>query len=254
MLQLPLDQLLLILLQDALLLALILRIWTAGLYRLYPYFFSYLLAELARQAIMTSVPYRSNSFKYFWVSTEGVVACFYVLIVVELYRVILRDLPGIASISRRYITATLGIAILLSLLLLRVEEAPANWVSAFLVIERAVTFSLVFFILLVSAFLVYYPVPLNRNVIVYSVGYAVYFLTKATGLFVRTLGHYIARELSTVLLVISSLCLLYWAFALNRRGELRTVVVGHKWGKVDEEQLLAKLRTINASLIRTAKT
>jgi len=254
MLQLPLDQLLLLLLQDSLLLALIVRMWFAGLYRLYPYFFSYLLAELARQVIMSSVPYRSNSYKYFWVSTEGIVASFYVLIVIELYRVILRDLPGIASISRRYIKVTLVIATLLSLLLLRAEEAPANWVSTFLVIERAIIFSLVLFILLVSAFLAYYPVPLNRNVIVYSVGYAIYFLTKATGLFVRTLGHYVAHELSTVLLIVSSLCLFYWTFVLNRDGELRRVVVGHKWSKADEERLILKLRAINANLIKAAKT
>ena len=42
--QLPLDQLVLIVLQTALLLALTIRLWSAGLHRVYPYFFGYLLA------------------------------------------------------------------------------------------------------------------------------------------------------------------------------------------------------------------
>lgn len=253
MLQLPLDQLLLVFTQIALLVVLILRMWYAGLHRIYPLFFSYLLADLLLTSILLAVPYKGRAYPYFWVASEGINACCYTLIVVELYRVVLRDLPGIATISRRYITITVAVATVGSLLLLRLEEAPANYVSVFLVIERAIVFSLVIFILLVSAFLVYYPIPLNRNVVIYSIGYGVYFLTKATGLFVRTLGHYVLPQIGTVLLVVSSACLLFWVFTLNRRGEMRTVVVGHKWKREDEVRLLSKLKAINASLVEAGK-
>ena len=159
----------------------------------------------------------------------------------------------IASISRRYITVTIAVATAGSLLLLRLEETPRNYVSTFLVIERAIIFSMVIFILLVSAFLAYYPIPLNRNVVVYSIGYSVYFLTKATALFVRTLGHYVMPQISTVLLVVSSACLLFWAIALNRQGELHTVVIGHKWKREDEARLLSQLKAINSTLLSAGK-
>jgi hypothetical protein len=254
MLQLPLGQLVLVITQAALLIILIVRLWSAGLNRLYPYFFGYLVAELLRTIVMSAVPFKGRAYPYFWVGGEAVIACFYALIVVELYRVVLRDLPGIASISRRYITATVAIATVGSLLLLSLEQRPRNYVSTFLVIERAIVFSLVIFILLVSAFLAYYPIPLTRNVVIYSIGYSVYFLTKATALFVRTLGYRVSQQISVILLLVSSGCLLFWALTLNRRGELRTVVIGHKWKREDEALLLSKLKAINANLVEARKT
>lgn len=253
MLQLPLDQLVLVVAQAALLIALILRLWAAGLHRVYPFFFSYLLVDLLQTISLSAIPFRSRAYRDLWVASEGIIDCCYALIVVELYRVVLRDLPGIATISRRYITITVAVATLGSLLLLRLEETPRNYVSTFFVIERAIVFSLVIFILLVSAFLAYYPIPLSRNVVIYSIGYAVYFLTKATALFVRTLGHYVMPQISTVLLLVSTVCLLFWAFTLNRRGELNTMVVGHKWKQEDETRLLSKLKAINASLVEAGK-
>jgi hypothetical protein len=252
--QLPIDQLILLVAQTALLICLIVRIWSAALYRVYPYFFTYLLAELLQTVILAATPFRGGAYPYVWIATEAIVVCFQALIVGELYRVILRDLPGIASISRRYITVTLGVAIFGSLLLLQLEETPAGLVSTFLVIDRAIVFSLVIFILLASAFLAYYPVPLNRNVIVYSIGYAVYFLAKATALFIRTLGYHVSPQISTVLIVVSSACQLFWVLGLNRQGETCTVVIGHKWSPEDEERLLSKLKAINANLAGAAKT
>ncbi len=253
MLQLPLDQLVLFLAQAALLVALLVRMWSAGLNRVYPYFFSYVVIEFARTLISSFMPYQGKTYAYFWATSESLSVCFYPLIVVELYRVILRDLPGIASIARRYITITVTVATVGSLLLLRLEQRPRNYVSTVLVIERAIVFSLVIFILLVSAFLAYYPIPLNRNVIIYSIGYSVYFLTKATALFIRTLGYHVSQQISAVLLAISSACLLFWALTLNRRGELRTLVIGHQWNREDEARLLSKLKAINANLLEARK-
>jgi hypothetical protein len=253
MLQLPLGQLVLVVVQTAILFTLIVRVWTAGLYVLYPYFFSYLLVDFFQTLLLVSISFQGWLYRRLWVASESLIDCCYVLIVFELYRVVLRDLPGIASISRRYITITVSIAIPLSLLVLRLEETPANFVSVFLVIERAVVFSLVIFILLVSAFLAYYPVPLHRNVVVYSIGYAVYFLTKTAALFIRTLGYYVAPQISTALLVVSSACLLFWTLGLTRSGEVRTLVIGHKWNREDEARLLSKLKAINASLVGVGK-
>ena len=254
MLQLPLDQLVLVFAQAALLVVLIVRLWSAGLQRIYPFFFGYLLADLLRTLVVFVVPYKDPQYPYVWAVCEGISTCFYALIVGELYRLILSDLPGIASIARRYITLTVAIATAGSLLLLNLGVRPRNYFSTFLVIERAIVFSLVIFILLVSAFLAYYPIPLNRNVVIYSIGYAVYFLTKATALFIRTLGYHVSHQISAILLALSSACLLFWALTLNRQGELRTLVIGHQWNREDEVLLLSKLKAINANLLEARKT
>lgn len=246
-------QLALLLIQGLLLLVLIIRVWSADLHRVYPCFFGYLLANLLQFTVLPFVPYKGRAYRYVWVGTEGLVLCFYALVVAELYQVILRGLPGIASVSRRYLRVAFVTAVLISLLLLRLEETPANIISTFLVIERAVSFAVVLVILLMAVFLVYYPVPLNRNVIVYFIGYAVYFLVKASALLVRTLGHRLASVISTVLMAVFACCLLFWIFGLNRRRELRNVVVGHKWNSNEEEKILAKLRQINTNLLSASK-
>jgi hypothetical protein len=240
-------------LQTAALAGLCFRMWRAGLYRVYVYFFCYLLLMLLEPAVLALVGYGTVAYGYAWMATEALALCFYTLIVLECYATVLRDLGGIASISRRYIKITLGIAILVAFLLLGLERTPKTVFEYFYALDRAVVSSLLVFVLLITFFLVYYPVPLSRNVIVYTVGYAVYFLTKATALFVRNVSNTGQSQISATLIAVSTACLMFWWLALNRRGETKTVVIGHQWHPQDEERLLSQLKAINSSLSRAAR-
>ena len=250
----PIEQQLLVVLQTGALAGLNLRLWWTGLYRNYPLFFSYLLLGLLQTAVLMWIPFYSMAYRNAWLFTEGFILCAYILVVLELCRVILQGLPGITTVVRRYIQWTIGIAVLSSLLLLTVERVPVSLTGYFFICERAIVSSLVIFVLLLMFFLAYYPVPLNRNVISYSIGYAVYFMTKAVALFVRNLGPASNRQLSTILMGISTACLLFWLVVLSRRGETRAMVVGHQWSAEEEERLLSQLRTVNASLARVVPT
>ena len=251
--RLPLEQQILVILQIAALLALCLRIWWSGLYRIYKYFFSYLLLAFLQIIILVLLPFDSLLYRDAWVATEGLIVCLYGLVVLELCSVVLRDLVGIATVSRQYVKVALGLAILVSLLLLGLEKRPGGIFDYFITFERPVLSSLTLFVLLMTAFLVYYPVPLNRNTIVYSIGYAVYFLTKATAFFLLNFSHKWYAEFSDALVVVSTVCLLFWLAALSQRGENKTVIIGHKWRPDDEERLISQLKTINASLGRAAR-
>lgn len=251
--RLPFEQQLLVLVQTAALIGLIIRLWREGLHRVYVFFFGYLLASFLQTCVPLAVPVDSLVYRDLWLATEGLIVSLYVLVVLELYTIVLQDVVGIASLSRRYIQVALATGILASILLVGVEKTGTGLVTHFfLTFERAVVLSLVFFIFLLTAFLVYYPIPLKRNVIIYSIGYAVYFLAKATELFVLNLGYYWNRQLSNVGLTACLACFVFWLFALNRRGETKTVILGHRWNTQDEDRLMAQLRAINASLVRTA--
>jgi hypothetical protein len=213
-----------------------------------------LLLALLQTAALTPIPYRSLAYRDAWMVTEGLIVCADVLVVLELCKVLLRGLPGITTVARRYVQWTLALAIGGSLLLLGVERVPLGITGYFFTCERAIMSSLVFFVLAMMLFLFYYPVPLNRNVVSYSIGYAVYFLTKAAAIFLRNLAPTRYREISTVLVGISTVCLIYWLFALSRRGETRVMVVGHQWSSEEEERLLSQLSAINASLGRAVRT
>src|SRR5579864_4229243 len=162
MLRLPVEYQLLIVVQTVVLLALCLRMWRAGLHRKYLYFFTYLLLALVQTGVLIFVPYRPHVYAIAWMATEGPIACFYALIVLELYTIILRDLTGLASVSRRYIRFILVVAIVVSLLLLVFEKTPPSLTGQFIIFERTIAGSLLLFVLLITGFLVYYPVPLSR--------------------------------------------------------------------------------------------
>ena len=248
----PLEEFLVIL-QTAALVGLCLRMWRAGLSRSYPYFFSYLAVVLVESVILSLVGYGTVAYGYVWMITEILSLAFYTLLVLECYATVLGDLAGLATLSRRYIKRTVGIAILAAVLLIGLEKTPRTVFQYFYVIDRAVVSSLLVFVLLMIVFLLYYPVPLSRNVIVYSAGYSVYFLTKATALLIRNANFNWQTQISTLLIAVSTACLLFWGIFLNRQGETRTVVVGHQWHRGDEERLISQLKAINSSASRAAR-
>lgn len=251
--QIPFEQQFLALAQAAALVALCARLCVAGLQRVYPFLFAYLLATLLQSFAPFVAPLDSVLYRDTWLLTETLIVCLYVLVVLELYSIVLRDRIGMLTLSRRYRRMSLAIAIVGSLSLLVIEKHQGGLATHFLVFERAVLLSLVLFILLLTALLAFYPVPLKRNVIVYSIGYAVYFVAKASALFVNNLGYYWNRELSDVRLIACLACLIFWLFALNRRGESETLIVGHRWTAEHETRVLQQLNTINSTLSRTTR-
>src|ERR1700693_6210388 len=108
MFRLPLDQQLLLVLQTAALVGLCVHIWRARLQQTYVYFFAYLLLALLQTLLGIFIPYDQPIYVYMWLGSEGLIVCFYVLIVLELYSIVLRDLAGLASVARRYLRVAVG--------------------------------------------------------------------------------------------------------------------------------------------------
>ncbi len=245
---------LLLYVQLAAIVGVLIRFITSGLYRTYRFFFIYLIVFTGEAVCPLVVPRGTDLYAYIFFATEGVIIVLYALSVLELYSLVLRNLPGIASVSRRYIKVALGIAIVISLALLQLEQIPMNDISRFFTFESIIVCSLVLFVFLITSFLVYYPIPLNRNVIFYSIGYAFYFTSKALALFLRNTGHPNWDEaFGFLLLAVSTACLLFWIFSLSGPGESKTVVFGHKWNQKDEQRLVEQLDAINRSLMRARK-
>jgi flagellar biosynthesis protein FlhB len=197
----PLEKFL-VAIQTATLIGLSFHMWRAELHRVYINFFRYLLLALFDAIPLTIVTYGTTAYGYVWMATEALTLCFYALIVLECYATVFRNLGGIASISRRYIKVTVVVAALAAVLLAGLEKTPKTVFQYFYALDRGVVSTLLLFVLFITLFLVYYPIPLNRNVIVYSVGYAVYFLTKAVALFVRNIGDQRQPQVSAILIAI----------------------------------------------------
>jgi hypothetical protein len=126
-------------------------------------------------------------------------------------------------------------------------------VTTFMVIDRALVTSMLIFVLMLTGFVVYYPIPINRNLIVYSSGYAVYFIAKASGLLLLNINYSWLRQFGLVVVTASTIAMLFWLLGLRLAGEEKTLIIGHRWNHKNQDELLAQLKAINASLLRSGR-
>jgi hypothetical protein len=236
--------------QFVLLPLLILRIWSSGLRRKYPFFTTYLAVSLAQIVASDVIPYSSRAYGYVFVFSEMIIVGLYVLIVLELYSKVLAPLSGVASMAQKYTGGAICVAALVSICFLYFESSAGNLVQQFLVFERVMIFSLVLFVLFIVGFLTYFPVSLSRNVILYSTGYAVFFLAKAASIFARN-THLLGDQLiDQIHMIVNDLCLIFWVAYLNRAGEIAKITIGHRTNPGDEQRVMQQLDSINRALAR----
>jgi hypothetical protein len=252
-------------------LILYLKLRRTGLQRTYRAFSGYLLFAVL-QGVLLSVlpwvaslvrgkpnhPFATNVYAYTWLATDPVVWVLYVLVVLELFSLILQNYKGIASLGRWVMLGGLATAVAISTLTLSMdlsnpgEKFPI--LRLFFVVDRGVASSLVIFLLILAGFLAWYPVPLNRNVVLHCLLFAGYFLSVTLGVLLRNLtGSAVTRTVSIVLSGVALASLLVWIGFLNRAGETVKVRVRPDWAPGDEEELVAHLAAINSSLLRTAR-
>lgn len=253
MAQLPIEQRILLALEIAALIALVIRLWFAKLHRVYAWFFGFLILELFQSVIPLVVPIAGHLYRDLFVASEALLVIVEILVVMELYSKVLGVLPGIADVARRYMRIAIVIAVIAAALPFPMERAATALTDYLFLFERIVTLLLIVFLLLISGFLVYYPVPLGRNVVVYLAGYAALFLTMATASFLNNLGYFWIRMLGSVNMSVFVVCLSFWLLMLNRQGEAKQVVVGHQWNPADEPRLISQLEAINASLLKSTR-
>lgn len=252
-------------------LVLYIRLRQQGLHRTYRFFSAYVLFRVVRAVALAAIGpvggalardsspgLAADLYAWLWVATEPVLWVLYILVVLELYGLVLQKYRGIASLGRWAIFAGLAIALAISSLTLAADLSnPGEKYHIILYAsagDRGVASSLVIFLLLITAFLSWYPVPLSRNIVVHSVAYAVYFLSSTLAILMRNVSGGDKVELANIVLSgMSIVCLGVWICFLNRKGEARTITVRQQWRPDDEQHLMEQLDAINSTLLRAAR-
>jgi hypothetical protein len=233
-----------------------LRLYLLGLHRVYRFFFAYLVFAVARSLLLLPFNVRGATYGIIYLVTAPVLWLFYVLVVLELYSLVLRNYAGIHSLGRWALYGALVFSVAVSILTLIPSWVNEPYWLLFVAttVERGVVFSLVIFLLLILLFLSRYPVMLNRNIIVHCVVYAVFFLGISMTILVRNVvGHEVMRQVNTAVMALSAACYLVWIFFLTREGETRVTMLRRNWTPVDEQRLIGQLDQINATLLRAAR-
>jgi hypothetical protein len=238
--------------------ALIWRLWRQRLAQRYRYFTVYLLYILATPCI---VPFLDRDSYTYFLTFAGIETVGWVLqmfVVFELFALLFRKYPGVGAAGRDFMKIAFALAVLITLFLavLNHQSGPGKHpaVETFFLVSRVVTSLILAFIALMIGFLMWFPLPLNRNTWSYLCGYSVYFLGLGITQFAgNMLGPDAYRWLSAVEFLIAFACLLFWNLVLTRSGEESALTVSRRWDPADENRLLRQLESINASLVRARK-
>jgi len=234
------------------------RLYKNGLSQRYRVFFAYVVFRIPNAAWAFFIDPKSNTYLVWWMATGAIVWIFYVLLVLELYRLVLERYRGIYTLGRRFMYVGVGVAISVSALSLIPKITPhtpqrSRILGYFMAAERGIDLSLAIFILLILVFLVVFRVPLSRNVKVHAAIYSVYFLSNTLVVLMRSLfGLRMKDEVDVLLMATSSGCLIAWLLLLSPKGESVPAPMA-RVGLSDEQRILAHLDALNRTLLRPSK-
>jgi hypothetical protein len=234
------------------------RLWLKGLVRSYRFLTLFLSAQLLQMLVLLPVKSRTTyAYVYFfsnpilWILSYGVV--------LELYRLILEDYPGISSAGRKAVTWSMGLAVLIS----AASAIPSFDVGTrqfpilriFLAVERSVVLGLLLFLVLIQLFLFRYHLQLPRNRVIYSTGYALYFgVTVASDIILTALlGGQVYVPFSVAVGISGALILFAGSFLLTREGEARAVELDTRDNTPERVRLQQQLVEMNRMLTKVAR-
>jgi hypothetical protein len=234
----------------------VLKLYRTGLYLLYPVFFAFFIFRIPNSIWPLFLGVTSASYQKVWVSTEPIEFVFYILLVLELYKLVLEKYKGLYSLGRWALYISLAISVAISAISLLPQIKP-SWPQRskimfyMLATERGIQTGLALFIILILCFLSFFPVKLSRNVRVHALVYSVFFLSNTLVLLMRSLfGLHLGNEMNTILLCITAGSLVAWLTLLRAAGE-DSQRVPVPLGPEHESRLLAHLDALNAALLGT---
>jgi hypothetical protein len=232
------------------------RLAGTGLHRVYPGFFGYVVFRALRSGGLRLLDPSKTAYGWAWLLSEPLVWILFGYVTLEFTSRALKDYRGLASLSRNTLAAGLVVAVAVSLSSLHVD---ASWsqgdfpiLLGFNLARRAICSLLSIYLLLLVGFLLWFPVPIARNLLLHAVLLSFYSLAGTATLFIRNLlGPGVIPQVSVALMIINQLCMAGWLL-LTRAGERRVATVRGRWGPEAERHMLGQLSALNQSLSRPA--
>jgi len=235
----------------------VLKLHGTGLDRRYPIFFSYFIFRILNSIWPFFLEASAPLYQKIWILTEPIELAFYVMMVVELYRLVLEKYKGLYSLGRWALYFSLAISVAISAISLLPRIKPSMPQSSRIMIyvlatERGIHTALAIFIILILGFLSLFPVKLSRNVRVHALVFSIFFLSGTFMLLMRSLfGRHLADEVNIILMGITAISLVAWLTLLRAAGE-DSAFAPVPLGPDHESRLLSHLNSLNTALLRSS--
>jgi hypothetical protein len=236
-------------------LVLLYRLLQSRLYRTYFSLFLYWFLQTLPSVALMAIPIHSHLYVYVYWGAQTINVLMAVFVVQDVYRIALMEHPAVASFARRSVLAAMAIAAVVALSgitldsTIRAGQSPA--IHRFATFERSMNFIILLFLLIVSALLLWFPIKVRRNIVVYISGFVLFSASRSGGLLLANLlPASETRLVSTVLLALTFACLMIWIAGIQPEGELRTATPGYRRNPETMQRLSHQLESINAALTR----
>jgi hypothetical protein len=239
-------------------LVLLWRLWSESLARPYRFLTLVIATELAQMLVLLPIKSPTTYAHFYYVSTS-ILWILYYLVVIELYRLIFEDYPGISSAGRKAVTWSMGLAIVISaasaIPSFELTSGPFPRLRMFFVVERSVVLVLLLFLVLIQLFLFHYHLRLSRNRLIYSTGYALYFgVTVGSDILLsQLLGSQAALIFSVAVGIAGALILFAGSILLTREGEARAAEPESSDNTPERARLQQQLAEMNRMLSKVAR-
>jgi hypothetical protein len=233
------------------------KIWKEGLHVKYRFLALYLLWNAVGGFILLPIQRTTMTYFYVYCFARFVQWILDVLITLDLVSAITKRYAGIGTAARVAVTVCLCLATAAAVLtsMLDFSTAPATYpiISMFQLVDRTISFSVLAFLGLILVFLLWFPIRLSRNTVVYATGFMLVFAARfSTAILSNLLGYSPFVILSTLQLAVFTGVLVLWLVRLRSSNEHDDTVIGHRWNPKEERRLMAQLETVNESLLRTS--
>jgi hypothetical protein len=238
------------------------RLYRLELHKVYRFFLISLALGVARSTILFPFSTNGETYLRLWALTQPLVWLTYVLVVGELYVLVLSQYSGIYSLGRWFFFGAVTLSILISGITVwpTLQTAASATGKRLLLysyafVERGFVTSLAIFLLLLLVLVLWFSVPLSRNLLIHCSLYTVYFIAQnVVVLYWHTGGIGSATVSSSELrLSVGIVCYCSWVYFLTRRGEDRIASLHLGRNQEQEKRLLGQLASLNATLLRTAR-
>lgn len=233
------------------------RLWSQKLMGLYRFLVLFLSWETLQAIVSLPVNLRSTLYGWIFLTSTPVLWVLAYLVVLELYRLILEDYPGIASVGRKAVSWCLALAVVIAAIYavpdLRTTAGPFPVLRIYVIFERSTVLAILLFLVLIQVFLLRYRLRLSPNRMVYATGYALYFaIVVAQDVIVTALGIQVVYSFNLWITAIGGFILLAGAALLSQKGEVKVALEAAD--SSDERlRLQQQLSDINRMLSRAAR-
>jgi hypothetical protein len=211
------------------------RLYALGLVRAYPFLFAYLFADAFEQVVASALaPQRGHIYTEIYFVGQTVKIALAIFVVLQLYYLSLAQQPALARFGRRMLGYLFSIAVAFGLVNLLLEfdgtdRRRGALLVEFLRLERSVDLFAFIVLILITGFLLCFPMRVRRNVAVWLGGFLLYSYSRWTGLLLINRFPQLIHELSIAMLAVSLACFIGLSRMLKREGEKEIVVTGI-WG------------------------